>query len=110
MPPRSAKPGGFHRSDDVTSSARAGVGPSSGQQLIKRRAIQVPPLRLPDGGRIRMKSERTQLGKDLGVRLWHASGDVGILDPHQPAPAMRSGVQPAGECRDKRSSVQGAGG
>ena len=102
-------PGGSQRQNDVLPGASARIGQASGNQLIQRLLVQPEPRRLPDRRRVRQQTACGQLFKNGLVGAQNAARRVNVFNSDQPLAFVRTGVKPAGERRDQRTSMQRTG-
>jgi hypothetical protein len=101
---------GGQRPFDLLARAAAGVGRAAIGQRLQRRGICRATARLPQRRLVGVQAALCQLLQDDAVGARDAAWGVDILDAHQPAPARRVGVEPAGECRHQGAGVQRASG
>ena len=90
---------------NLFARAAAGVGPAFGDERVEGCLIRRAALRLPHDGCVRHKAALGELLEDVLVCTRHAARCVYVFYAHQPLPAMRARIEPAGEGRNKRARM-----
>src|SRR5690606_17781299 len=85
------------RVGDLAPGTAAAIYQAARGQRVEGALVGRAALRLPQHVAIPVQLQRAQLVHDDAGRAGHGARGVDVFDAQQPAPAMRAGVEPAGQ-------------